>query len=129
MVRTEASTKSFIVPPQGQLGHRPVVKARRYLKSRHVERRHPNNALLTDAANRPVLAPLRAKPAPRRRPRALRWSERSSSGGTPEPTVGGERRLATHTGALMWSALGTRAPGTCAPGEFGEWARQPRPTA
>ncbi|HUQ87277.1 MAG TPA: sugar dehydrogenase complex small subunit [Vicinamibacterales bacterium] len=33
-------------------------------------------------------------------------------------------RLATHTGALMWSALGMSAPGTCA-GEFGAWSRPP----
>jgi hypothetical protein len=37
-------------------------------------------------------------------------------------TLGGERRLATHTGALMWSALGMPAPGTCASG-FGAWSR------
>jgi hypothetical protein len=43
-------------------------------------------------------------------------------------TVNGERRLATHTDALMWSALGRRAPGTCAPGAFAEWSRPPRPT-
>ena len=36
-------------------------------------------------------------------------------------TLNGERRLATHTGALMWSALGMPAPGTCA-GAFGAWA-------
>jgi hypothetical protein len=39
--------------------------------------------------------------------------------------LGGERRLATHTGALMWDALGVPAPGTCA-GAFGEWSRAPR---
>lgn len=40
----------------------------------------------------------------------------------------GEPRLATHTGALMWRALGMPAPGTCA-GTFGAWSRPPRPTA
>jgi hypothetical protein len=43
-------------------------------------------------------------------------------------TVNGERRLATHSGALMWSALSTRPPGTCAAGAFGDWSRPPRPT-
>lgn len=39
----------------------------------------------------------------------------------------GERRLATHTGALMWDALGMPAPGTCA-SAFGAWSRPPRST-
>ena len=39
-------------------------------------------------------------------------------------TVDGQARLATHSGALMWSALGMPAPGTCA-GEFGAWSRPP----
>jgi Membrane bound FAD containing D-sorbitol dehydrogenase len=38
--------------------------------------------------------------------------------------VDGKPRLATHTGALMWSALGMPAPGTCA-GPFGAWSRPP----
>jgi len=173
------------------------VKARRYLKSRHDERRHPNkscrriggvigrraflqlasllapaarlrgafqpppapatsvdeflrlsrrlvgrtrldaqiaatylDALLADAANRPLLARLAretgAAPTPAHAALERTIIEWWYTG---TYAVGGERRLATHTGALMWSALGTRAPGTCAPGEFGEWARQPRPTA
>jgi hypothetical protein len=40
-------------------------------------------------------------------------------------TVAGQPRLATHTGALMWNALGMAAPGTCA-GPFGAWSRPPR---
>lgn len=36
----------------------------------------------------------------------------------------GERRLATHAGALMWSALGMPAPGSCA-GTFGAWSEAP----
>ena len=40
-------------------------------------------------------------------------------------TLNSERRLATHTGALMWSALNMPAPGTCA-GAFGAWARPPK---
>jgi len=43
-------------------------------------------------------------------------------------SVGKERRVATHTGALMWSALGRPAPGTCA-GPFGAWSRAPRASA
>jgi hypothetical protein len=39
-------------------------------------------------------------------------------------TLDGKPRLATHAGALMWSALGRPAPGTCA-GAFGEWSRPP----
>ena len=39
--------------------------------------------------------------------------------------VDGQRRLATHSGALMWNALGMPAPGTCA-GVFGAWAEPPR---
>jgi len=41
-------------------------------------------------------------------------------------SVAGERRLATHTGALVWAALGMPAPGNCT-GPFGAWARPPRP--
>jgi len=40
-------------------------------------------------------------------------------------TVNGGPRLATHTGALMWGALGMPAPGTCA-GAFGAWSRRPQ---
>jgi hypothetical protein len=39
-------------------------------------------------------------------------------------TINGAPRLATHSGALMWSALGRPAPGTCA-GPFGAWSRPP----
>lgn len=40
-------------------------------------------------------------------------------------TIGSERKLATHTGALVWSAMGMPAPGTCA-GTFGAWSRPPQ---
>lgn len=43
-------------------------------------------------------------------------------------TLDGGPRLATHTGALMWSALGMPAPGTCV-GAFGAWSRPPRARA
>jgi hypothetical protein len=39
--------------------------------------------------------------------------------------AGGQRRLATHTGALKWQALGVPAPGTCA-GRFGAWSQPPQ---
>ena len=39
-------------------------------------------------------------------------------------TVEGKPRVATHVGALMWSAIGRRAPGTCA-GPFGAWSSPP----
>ena len=39
--------------------------------------------------------------------------------------AGGETRLATHTGALMWSALNLAVPGTCV-GRMGLWADPPR---
>ena len=43
-------------------------------------------------------------------------------------TLRGERRLATHTGALQWRALGMPAPGTCVD-RFGAWADPPRTAA
>jgi len=43
-------------------------------------------------------------------------------------TINGAPRVATHTGALMWSALGMPAPGTCA-GSFGAWSRPPGASA
>jgi len=41
---------------------------------------------------------------------------------------GGERQLATHTGALQWRAIGVRVPGSCA-GRFGAWSQPPRTQA
>ena len=38
--------------------------------------------------------------------------------------VNGKDRLATHAGALIWSAMKMSAPGTCA-GAFGAWANRP----
>jgi len=43
-------------------------------------------------------------------------------------TLNGERQLATHTGALMWSAMNLPAPGTCT-GAFGSWSRTPQAAA
>lgn len=42
--------------------------------------------------------------------------------------LNGEPHLATHTGALMWSALGMSAPGTCGRA-FGAWSHPPQATA
>ena len=39
-------------------------------------------------------------------------------------TINGQARVATHTGALMWSAQGMTAPGTCT-GEFAAWSNPP----
>ncbi len=38
--------------------------------------------------------------------------------------VGGERRVVTHAGALMWTVLGRPAPGLCA-GPTGSWSTPP----
>ena len=43
-------------------------------------------------------------------------------------SIKGTPHLATHTGALMWSALGMTAPGTCR-GRFGEWSNPPEAIA
>src|SRR5262245_40844653 len=43
-------------------------------------------------------------------------------------SVDGRPRLATHSGALMWSALQMPAPGTCV-GPFGAWSRPPQSIA
>lgn len=39
--------------------------------------------------------------------------------------IGTERKLATHAGALVWSAMGMPAPGTCA-APFGAWSHPPQ---
>ena len=82
------------------------------------------NALLADTANGPLLARIARENGPAWTPghaalerTIIEWWY------TGTYAVGGERRLATHTGALMWSALGASPPGTCAPGGFGEWSR------
>ena len=40
-------------------------------------------------------------------------------------TRGGDRRVATHTGALMWNAAGAATPGVCR-ARFGEWSQPPK---
>jgi hypothetical protein len=85
------------------------------------------DALLETPANVPLLAQLaRAVEAG-----ALRTAEQRAL----EATIvewwytgtyvrNGEPRLATHTGALMWAALGMPAPGSCA-SAFGAWSSPP----
>jgi hypothetical protein len=43
-------------------------------------------------------------------------------------TIKDDRRLATHAGALMWTAIGVPAPGTCE-SAFGTWSRAARASA
>jgi hypothetical protein len=43
-------------------------------------------------------------------------------------TIGKDRKLATHSGALMWDAMGMPAPGTCS-APFGAWAQPPQSIA
>lgn len=38
--------------------------------------------------------------------------------------TGGKSHVATHSGALVWKAQGTAAPGTCS-GEMGFWSKPP----
>lgn len=87
------------------------------------------NALIADAANVPLLARLAQGPGTDLTPAHLALERTILEWWyTGVYTVGGERRLATHTGALMWAALGMPAPGTCT-GSFGAWSRPPRPIA
>ena len=63
-----------------------------------------------------------------RRPDAALEREIVTSWYTGTYQLRGERRLATHTRALQWRALGMPAPGTCA-GRFGAWSQPPRTSA
>lgn len=87
------------------------------------------NALLAVPGNVPLLARLARNAGPALTPAHLAL-ERTiiECWYTGTYTVGGERRLATHTGALMWNALGMPAPGSCA-SAFGAWSRPPRRAA
>jgi hypothetical protein len=86
-------------------------------------------ALIADAATVPLLARLAQGPGTDLTPAHLALERTIIEWWyTGVYTVGGERRLATHTGSLMWAALGMPAPGTCT-GPFGAWARPPRPIA
>ena len=76
--------------------------------------------LLSDPKNEPRLSALahgRASDAELERDIILNWY-------TGVYKAGGESRLATHSGALLWKALGTPAPGTCS-GKMGFWSKPP----
>ena len=86
------------------------------------------NALLAVPGNIPLLAQLAGRTAPGSDlPPAHLALERAIIEWwyTGTYTLNGEPRLATQTGALMWSALGVPAPGTCAKA-FGAWSRPPQ---
>ena len=84
------------------------------------------NALLAVPENVPLLARLARGTGPALTPAQLAL-ERTiiECWYTGTYTLGAEPRLATHTGALMWNALGIPAPGTCA-SAFGAWSRPPQ---
>ena len=96
------------------------------------------NALLAVPGNAPLLAQLARDTASPRSPERLALPDGPDALAlertiiewwyTGTYTFKGERRLATHTGALMWNALGMPAPGTCA-SAFGAWSRAPRAAA
>ncbi len=89
------------------------------------------NALLAIPGNLPLLAPLAGSTAPGPEMTAAHVAlERTIIEWwyTGTYTLNRGPRLATHTGALMWSALGVPAPGACV-SAFGAWARPPRTTA
>lgn len=87
------------------------------------------NALIADAANVPLLARLAQSPATDLTAAHLALERTIIEWWyTGTYLVGGKRQLATHSGALLWGALGMPAPGTCV-GPFGAWARPPRPIA
>ncbi len=88
------------------------------------------NALLAAPANVPLLVQLARGAAPGPDPAALLALERTIIEWwyTGIYTLNGERHLATHTGALMWTAMNLPAPGSCT-GAFGSWSRPPRATA
>jgi hypothetical protein len=84
------------------------------------------NAIFAVPENRPLLARLARENGPELTPAHIAL-ERTivECWYTGTYSVAGERRLATHAGALMWGALGVRAPGSCA-GAFAEWSRPPQ---
>ena len=88
------------------------------------------NALLVVPVNAPLLVQLARGPAAGPDPAALLALERTIVEWwyTGIYTLNGERHLATHTGALMWTAMNLPAPGSCT-GAFGSWSRPPRATA
>jgi hypothetical protein len=81
------------------------------------------NAILAAAANSPLIIELTRGPATLTAAHVALERTILESWYTGTYTLNGERRLATHTGALMWSALGVPAAGTCV-GAFGAWSRK-----
>jgi hypothetical protein len=82
------------------------------------------NALLADADNAIYLATLvqmNGNPTPEQAALSRTIIEWWYTG---VYTIDGKPRLATHTGALVWSALGMPAPGTCT-AQFGAWSQPP----
>jgi hypothetical protein len=82
------------------------------------------NALLADADNAIYLATLvqmNGNPTPEQAALSHTIIEWWYTG---VYTLDGKPRLATHTGALVWSALAMPAPGACA-GPFGAWSQPP----
>jgi fructose 5-dehydrogenase small subunit len=82
------------------------------------------NALLVDANNSIYLATLvqmNGNPTPEQAALSRTIIEWWYTG---VYTIDDKPRLATHPGALVWSALGMPAPGTCA-GQFGAWSQPP----
>jgi hypothetical protein len=82
------------------------------------------NALLADADNAIYLATLvqmNGNPTPEQAALSRTIIEWWYTG---VYTLDGKPRLATYSGALVWSALGMPAPGTCA-GPFGAWSQPP----
>jgi hypothetical protein len=86
------------------------------------------NAILAVPENRPLLARLVREHGPELTPAHVAVERTIIECWYTGTYVSGARRLATHQGALMWSVLGVRAPGTCA-GAFGEWSRPPQRNA
>jgi hypothetical protein len=86
-------------------------------------------ALLANPLNRALLADLSAAAPGTRTPAHVALEEEILTAwytGTFE--IEGRRHRATHAGALMWSALGRRAPGLCA-GAGPSWSQPPPATA
>ena len=84
-------------------------------------------ALLTVPGNGPLLAELAGGGLTRAQmtPAHLAVEEEILTAGyTGTYRANGTTHLATHTGALVWSAIGRPAPGTCV-GPTGSWSQPP----
>lgn len=83
------------------------------------------DALLAASGNRPILERLARSTADAGAAQSALERTIIECWYTGTYTRRGERRLATHDGALMWNASGAPAPGPCAMA-FGAWARPPQ---